>query len=435
MNNQGAIRKACRELLGLRSAQGGNVMATFALALIPIVGAVGGAVDYSRASSARAAMQSALDSAALGTIPTASTQTSGQIQSTALALFNASFNRPDAGNVAVTTSYDAATNTLTVNGSSSIKSDFISMIGISEMSVSGVSTAVMGGPRKWQICVLITEPVEKHTLKVEGGAKIDFDNCMVQVNTANWDAVESRGGGYIHSKNGENCFVGDIHYGDVLPPKNPTCTFFKDPFVGYKMPASAGTCNFTNKVVNLAGTVLTPGTYCGGINITADTTFSKGLYIIKDGSLKVSGSKNNAGVNLTAKGVTFLLTGQNAGVNISTAGTFTHTPASNGDAGVFDGFLYYLDQTIDAKGKPTYAQSSVFSGTTVNANGIIYLAGQEFVVDSGAVFNIKPGSVVAGYILPEGGATFNLTGEMPSSSFALEAMQKTGYTQGPTLVK
>jgi Flp pilus assembly protein TadG len=75
-----------QELLGLRSAQSGNVMVTFALALIPIMGAVGGAVDYSRASSARAATQAALDSAA-------STQTPGQIQSTALALFNASFTR------------------------------------------------------------------------------------------------------------------------------------------------------------------------------------------------------------------------------------------------------------------------------------------------------------------------------------------------------
>jgi hypothetical protein len=125
----------------------------------------------------------------------------------------------------VTTSYDAKTNTLTVNGSSSIKADFVSIIGISQMTVSAASTATMAG-KKWQICVLVTEPTAKHTLKVEGGAKIDFDNCMVQVNTANWDAVESRGGGYIHSKNGENCFVGDIHYGDVQPPKNPTCTFW-----------------------------------------------------------------------------------------------------------------------------------------------------------------------------------------------------------------
>src|SRR3954469_5097830 len=43
----------------------GNVAIMFALAIIPIFGAVGAAVDYSRASSARTAMQAALDSTAL----------------------------------------------------------------------------------------------------------------------------------------------------------------------------------------------------------------------------------------------------------------------------------------------------------------------------------------------------------------------------------
>ena len=45
--------------------QRGNIAFTFALALIPIIGFVGAAVDYSRGSSARAAMQSAVDAAAL----------------------------------------------------------------------------------------------------------------------------------------------------------------------------------------------------------------------------------------------------------------------------------------------------------------------------------------------------------------------------------
>ena len=60
------------------------------------------------------------------------------------------------------------------------------------------------------------------------------------------------------STNGSNCFVGDIHYGDVVPPKDPTCTFFTDHFASYTVPTN--TCTFTNKVVNTAGTTLTPGT-------------------------------------------------------------------------------------------------------------------------------------------------------------------------------
>jgi Flp pilus assembly protein TadG len=45
--------------------QRGNVMITFALSLVPIVGLVGAAVDYSRGNSAKVAMQSAVDATAL----------------------------------------------------------------------------------------------------------------------------------------------------------------------------------------------------------------------------------------------------------------------------------------------------------------------------------------------------------------------------------
>ena len=48
----------------LCTAQRGNVVIPFALALLPIMGGVGAAVDYSRANSDKTAMQSALDATA-----------------------------------------------------------------------------------------------------------------------------------------------------------------------------------------------------------------------------------------------------------------------------------------------------------------------------------------------------------------------------------
>jgi Flp pilus assembly protein TadG len=48
-----------------RRDRAANVAITFGLLLVPVVGAVGAAIDYSRANSARTAMQNALDSAAL----------------------------------------------------------------------------------------------------------------------------------------------------------------------------------------------------------------------------------------------------------------------------------------------------------------------------------------------------------------------------------
>ena len=57
----------------------GNVAMIFALAIIPLIGAVGSAVDYSRANSARSAMQAALDSTALILSKDAQTLTSAQL--------------------------------------------------------------------------------------------------------------------------------------------------------------------------------------------------------------------------------------------------------------------------------------------------------------------------------------------------------------------
>ena len=61
----------------------GGVAPLLALGLVPLVGAVGAAVDYSRASNVRAAMQAAADATALMLAKTASGLTAAQMQQNA----------------------------------------------------------------------------------------------------------------------------------------------------------------------------------------------------------------------------------------------------------------------------------------------------------------------------------------------------------------
>jgi Flp pilus assembly protein TadG len=79
----------------LRRDRSGNVAVIFGIAAIPVFGLVGAAVDYSRANSARTAMQVALDAAALTVAKEAANLTSGQVQNKAKKYFNAQFDRPD----------------------------------------------------------------------------------------------------------------------------------------------------------------------------------------------------------------------------------------------------------------------------------------------------------------------------------------------------
>ncbi|HKY85951.1 MAG TPA: pilus assembly protein [Pseudorhodoplanes sp.] len=89
-------------LQAFRSDKSGNVMITFAIAMVPVIGLTGAAVDYSRANSAKSAMQAATDATALILSKEAQGLDSGQLKAKALSYFTANFNRPEVTNIVVT---------------------------------------------------------------------------------------------------------------------------------------------------------------------------------------------------------------------------------------------------------------------------------------------------------------------------------------------
>src|SRR5665213_713945 len=132
-------------LRAYRCAHGGNVAITFALATLPIIATVGFAVDYSHANSVKVAMQSALDSTALMLSKEAATDTSSQLQQNAVKYFTALFTRPEATNVSIVASYTSSGGTsLVVNGSAVVPTALLGIIGYSNITVSGSSTAKWG---------------------------------------------------------------------------------------------------------------------------------------------------------------------------------------------------------------------------------------------------------------------------------------------------
>jgi Flp pilus assembly protein TadG len=82
--------------------QRGGVVPIFALAIIPIIGLVGAAVDYSRGNAARTAMLAALDATALMLSRDAAGMDPDQVSAKATSFFNAQFSRPEVTNLQVT---------------------------------------------------------------------------------------------------------------------------------------------------------------------------------------------------------------------------------------------------------------------------------------------------------------------------------------------
>jgi Flp pilus assembly protein TadG len=131
-----------------RRANGANVAITFALATIPVIGCVGAAVDYSRGNSVRADLQASLDSAALMLSREASSDTSNQLQTNALKYVSANFNRPGTTISSVSATYTTTGGTqIVLNGSVVVPTDFMKMVGVSTINVTGTSTVKWGSSR------------------------------------------------------------------------------------------------------------------------------------------------------------------------------------------------------------------------------------------------------------------------------------------------
>lgn len=131
----------------------GNVAAIFAIALVPMLGIIGTAIDYSRAVAARSAMQAALDTTALMVSKDAQADpkmTAAQATAAAQKYFNALYKEASASEVVITATYTPNTGkgaSVQVNGSASVATDFMRYAGYTDMDIGTSSTTKWGSAR------------------------------------------------------------------------------------------------------------------------------------------------------------------------------------------------------------------------------------------------------------------------------------------------
>ena len=267
----------------------GSVVSTFALALIPVVGLVGAAVDYSQANNVRTTLQARLDAALVAGARDGSTTWAA----TALNSFNAglvSKGATDITPVFELSSTRSYTGTLAVT----VPSDFLGVVGISAIDVRVTATTSVPPPNNQYYCVMALNSNARGALQLTGNAsiKITAPKCVVQVNSSDTQAVQTTGNATINSV--ENCFVGGISTvgnSSITPAPDATCKAIPDPFAAYSKPA-VGSCTYTNYQLSGNQTVtLQPGVYCGGMNFSGpvNVTFAPSVYIIKNGTISESG--------------------------------------------------------------------------------------------------------------------------------------------------
>jgi Flp pilus assembly protein TadG len=131
-------------------ARDGNVAVIVVIAAIPMVSVMGMAIDYTRAVSARSAMQEAADAAALMVAQDAATLTPAQLTTKAQTYFNALYKANDVTSLSVVATYapnSGTGSTVLINVSGNMPTDFMQIAGVTQMALNTSSTATWGNTK------------------------------------------------------------------------------------------------------------------------------------------------------------------------------------------------------------------------------------------------------------------------------------------------
>src|SRR3954452_22998336 len=367
-----------KSISAFRNDREGSVVTTFALSLIPLVGLVGAATDYSSATGVRTNLQVALDAALLAGAKDGSTNWA----TTALNTFNANLNAKFATNVTPTFQL---TSTRAYSGrvTATVPSNFLGVLGISGINVGVSGTAKVPPSTGAYYCVMALNRTAQSALQLTGNASITINapKCVIQVNSSSARAVDMNGNTVIRAV--ENCFVGGISTvgnSSISPAADTVCKPIPDPFANYPRP-TVGACTYNNYQLSGNQTVtLQPGIYCGGMTFSGPVkvTFAPGLYVIKDGVITETGG------TFTGNGVSFFLTGYNTSLQLSGQADW-HLVAPTG--GPLPGFAIFLDP--DGTSCLAGSSSALSGQSELYFEGIVSLP-QQLITVSGNASVVAP---------------------------------------------
>ena len=164
----------------LTREDGASILPTFAIALVPLVGAVGASVDYSQANQVRSSLQSTLDAAILAAVrdgtsgwnSTAKNFFSANLQVQGISVPSPSFTKADNGKVSGSVS-------------AVVPTTFLGVLGVSSVPVTVNSSATLADAATAQYCVLALNNSAQPGLRLTGNATIDIKapDCILQVNS------------------------------------------------------------------------------------------------------------------------------------------------------------------------------------------------------------------------------------------------------------
>ncbi|WP_181704495.1 pilus assembly protein TadG-related protein [Chthonobacter rhizosphaerae] len=349
----------------------GNVLIPFSLGMPVLMGAGGLSVDVSLWVDQRAALQAAADSAALaaaGVLLKADGTTDTEAKAKAVA---SAFAAANTAGREVDVTVDVATRSATVTVREPAKKVFASLFGVSDFALAADSHAVISERRDGRTCVLALDPAAKTGVLITGSATFDARGCTVWSNSTSDTSVTIGGSAQVTVT--KLCAAGKVSVNgtsaSITGALMAGCKQQADPLANWLAPTGTHCSkNAKGTQINQGDVTLSPGTYCGGLSVTASgkVTLLPGIYVIDGGPLKIT-----ADGDVSGDGVGLYMTGKQATADISGQGTVRLKAASSG---AMDGIVLASNRADVGN----YA-SRIAGGAVVELAGTTYLPNQDFV--------------------------------------------------------
>lgn len=391
------LRARLRARLGrFAAARAGSTSTVFAFGLVAFIGISGLGVDYASIEQMRGQIQGAADASALAAakelrLGNANNSTVDQVAQ-AYARQWMTQNGADASQVNVTATTDLAAKTVKVLIEATQPTYIMQIFGSDSVQIRVAATAkVVGGA---PICVIGLDGSATQTILMDKTAKLEAPGCAVYSNSNKIGGLTAKN--YATMKAAFICTAGGkagSGPGSFSPDPQTDCPPLPDPLAARPQP-SVGPCIKTNLVLSGGMTTLTPGTYCGGITLTngANVTLGSGVYVIKDGALKVTGNATLTGVN-----VGLFMTGAGGVINFDGPSNISLTAPA---AGPMAGMLMFEDRA-----SPPSNTHQILSNNARTLLGTIYLSqGRFHVAASSPVGDLSAYTIVVArmFTLSEG---------------------------------
>jgi len=227
------------------------------------------------------------------------------------------------------------------------------------------------------ICAIGLDTHAPKTIHLEKSARLDASGCAVYSNSSHGQGLRIDNDATIRAA--LICSSGGKlgRSASFEPAPRTDCPPLGDPLAARAQPV-VGLCTEHDLVIRSDRT-LAPGVYCGGIRVRdgARVTLSSGLYVIKDGELRVDDG------SLIGAYVSFFFTGENAAIDFRREATIDLSAMRDGE---IPGILFFQDRASD-EGRDFKIESDDarnLLGTIYLPRGDLFVNAREPVADRSA---------------------------------------------------